>query len=1076
MMRVDVLRCEGPSMVPTINESGDHVLVERLSPRLVACRKGDLVIAQPPGEPHGVVCKRVVGVAGDLVRAGNAPSLSNAPLAAAAAAATDAGDETPLARSMPLGAVQTMTLHTAFAAPAAHAAAPEDDIEGEEEHYVRVPAGCVWLEGDNKEASSDSRLYGPVPAIAERELVIKADAEGGRISRLEAAARIGMPIKTADNLIARYESQGRVSVDLRGKNGGHQVKMEPFQGLLVLDRLHLSSGLMLRQLQLYLNAETLRILLLRKGAALSAEERLVGGPLDEKRFLRSNPEVAEMYRSNIIMSPQTVGNWLSRVFSTKRHVLLTGADGASKANEPSIRRQRFKFARALRSTLLEEDRGEAAKSFLIFIDDALIESIDYRTRLSKLAGTGVQARDGEEQVAAVAPPPGGVHSGGLRSDRVVLRMQAALAVNPKLGVLHSALYNADNLVQVEPEGGATSMYRDSWHAGPFCEFLDDVLQSIHKRRYTLAGKRVFLVLDAAHEHGLECSTASLVRGLPSFARTKEALAHLDGELRILEMPPCSPQLNLAGYCLRRCYVSRVKCEYRTNDSTTCERCLRQKRECIPRVVVRGRAAKVAKPSLAGTAHLQGRGTYNLSANDHKNGNGYNYGSSNNYGSVMNQNNNYGNAAYNKSNGMGHLHPPTSHMHQHQQPSHMPMSTPQRPPSQQPLMSSNGASPSPPSQMPTPPKASSSPAQHSTGQSGASEDAAPGSPDSLPVADLDTNAYRSASLFDDLPHLGAHYAATASIVRAYRALGLSKPPTSVRWIVNLLYLLAITEKSMGMLHTSATLAVATGIELDVDQLNQRQTPLTEKQKTSIMDYVHSTFLVDDPSQAYFVIRLDAGDRGIVANQTYEFIFESAGDMVGRLSRSPHFRLWRDFVEDKNVCNKFTGDIVKAFLSAGDPVGDPAQISWTVQDEDTTRLVDKEGNSFSGRLFEYGCMSGGGYFNFLVFGFQEITPLDDGARRRFDQLKAAGINRSAATPGPPPRLQRFDSLFSEMLPPGIDDVEVAPAPSDGSEVEKSTKKSWDDVLPRMDSKELLDALDLVIDSVGGPDEIENGEWTH
>mmetsp|Transcript_982 Transcript_982/g.1435 ORF Transcript_982/g.1435 Transcript_982/m.1435 type:complete len:549 (+) Transcript_982:1353-2999(+) len=544
-----------------------------------------------------------------------------------------------------------------------------------------------------------------------------------------------------------------------------------------------------------------------------------------------------------------------------------------------------------------------------------------------------------------------------------------------------------------------------------------------------------------------------------------------------------PSTKVKRNACQGCYVSRVKCEYPRPDSDTCIRCARQKRECIPRVVVRGKAAKVAKPKgtfLPGSSHF-----HPINQNHSNNGQ-----DASARPQPMPQ---QAPSHYPQPQPMQprpqpmQPQPQISQQHQQQQPQQINLQQQQQ--QQQNQQQQNQSQPQLQQQiLPQMYHDQSQPQQlqpygmsgaagatlngnDTTNQGGGST---PASPDYMSGLDLD--AYRSVSIFDDLPHLGQHYAATASIVRAYRKLGLNKPPTSIRWIVNLLYLLAITEKSMGLLHTSATLAVATGIEIDVEQLNHKRTPLSPKQKKLVEDYVHSTFLVDDPSQAYFIIRLDAGDRGIVANETYEFYFESAGDMVGRLSRSPHFRLWRDFVEDQSVCDNFTAEIVKSFLVAGEPVGSPPQINWTVQDDKPTRLKDKEGNSYTGVLFEYGSMSGSGFFDFLVFGFQQITPVDEGARRRFDQLRAAGINRSAATPGPPPKMQRFDSLFSEMLPPAMD-AEVAPAPSsDGSEIDKTGKKSWDDVLPRMDSKELLEALDLVIDSVGGRDAIEGGDWIH
>jgi len=53
--------CAGPSMLPTINESGDYILVEkwtRFSKR--GYKQGDIVHGRHPYENHPV-CKRVIG-------------------------------------------------------------------------------------------------------------------------------------------------------------------------------------------------------------------------------------------------------------------------------------------------------------------------------------------------------------------------------------------------------------------------------------------------------------------------------------------------------------------------------------------------------------------------------------------------------------------------------------------------------------------------------------------------------------------------------------------------------------------------------------------------------------------------------------------------------------------------------------------------------------------------------------------------------------------------------------------------------------------------------------------------------
>jgi signal peptidase I len=99
--------CVGPSMMPTFNPSGDVALVERM----VSCtiirqrpiQKGDVVIAKSIQNPRQSVCKRVLGLEGDVVC-----------------------------------------------------------IEGDG-RCVHIPKGHVWLQGDNALNSTDSRHYGPVP-------------------------------------------------------------------------------------------------------------------------------------------------------------------------------------------------------------------------------------------------------------------------------------------------------------------------------------------------------------------------------------------------------------------------------------------------------------------------------------------------------------------------------------------------------------------------------------------------------------------------------------------------------------------------------------------------------------------------------------------------------------------------------------------------------------------------------------------------------------------------------------------------------------------------------------------------
>jgi inner membrane protease subunit 1 len=102
-------------MLPTIGPYNEIVLEDRLTIRLAKdpltrLRRGDLVVATSPLDPRMVICKRVLGLPGDVVNVD--------PTAA-------------------------------------------DDARRNE--HVYVPTGHLWLGGDNAAMSRDSRTYGPVP-------------------------------------------------------------------------------------------------------------------------------------------------------------------------------------------------------------------------------------------------------------------------------------------------------------------------------------------------------------------------------------------------------------------------------------------------------------------------------------------------------------------------------------------------------------------------------------------------------------------------------------------------------------------------------------------------------------------------------------------------------------------------------------------------------------------------------------------------------------------------------------------------------------------------------------------------
>ncbi|ELR17101.1 signal peptidase I, putative [Acanthamoeba castellanii str. Neff] len=164
----------GPSMHPTFNAAGDSVWVYRRIDPATDLRVGDIVHARTPtycrleGKQPGVL-KRIKGLPGDTIK---------------------------------------VTFYSPSKVGRTEAEEEADEVT------IKVPAGHVWVEGDNPGQSTDSRMWGPLPL---------ALIEGKVVSRLNPFS-----LQTLDapgHIKRKWERQARDIADSRatGKRSGEEA-------------------------------------------------------------------------------------------------------------------------------------------------------------------------------------------------------------------------------------------------------------------------------------------------------------------------------------------------------------------------------------------------------------------------------------------------------------------------------------------------------------------------------------------------------------------------------------------------------------------------------------------------------------------------------------------------------------------------------------------------------------------------------------------------------------------------------------------------------------------------------------
>ena len=98
----DLCILEGESMIPTFKPFGEIVLMEKFSQRLNLLKKGDIICLVNPTDSTMKLCKRIIANENEIFRT------------------------------------------------------------FKYDHFIKIPSNHIWVEGDNKKNSLDSRKFGPI--------------------------------------------------------------------------------------------------------------------------------------------------------------------------------------------------------------------------------------------------------------------------------------------------------------------------------------------------------------------------------------------------------------------------------------------------------------------------------------------------------------------------------------------------------------------------------------------------------------------------------------------------------------------------------------------------------------------------------------------------------------------------------------------------------------------------------------------------------------------------------------------------------------------------------------------------
>mmetsp|Transcript_7045 Transcript_7045/g.14145 ORF Transcript_7045/g.14145 Transcript_7045/m.14145 type:complete len:568 (-) Transcript_7045:248-1951(-) len=340
----------------------------------------------------------------------------------------------------------------------------------------------------------------------EKELIVRADAEGGRPARLQIAQLMGMPARTADRVVALFKEHGREAFrDHRhdryrhtGKNSKHSSELLKF----LAEWVHLDAMLTHAQLRELINLEVFRGVCRDFGLKLENEEDKMNRPISkttiEKYF--ALPQVRETYEWRHIESDETIRHWLDGLVLSRKYVL----DSVEAVNDKENCANRLQFARDLLQAL------EDPNSMLVFLDE-----VPFQLKMKK--------------------PPGG-------NEPIEQDVQVSVAFNATLGVLSWRFHNPHQ-----------SSGQHDWKLGvvqnetDFKSFVNEVLKVLISRIDEIRGKNVYLIADCPFEYIRNVHEHRSIKAVPAFEELNALLDASKSSVQLIQMAPNSPTLNLCEF-------------------------------------------------------------------------------------------------------------------------------------------------------------------------------------------------------------------------------------------------------------------------------------------------------------------------------------------------------------------------------------------------------------------------------------------------------------------------------------------------------------------------------------------------